>query len=238
MNSERFEIEPEDESATSLSFKWPIGWGAMLAIGWLVFEVTAQPRFAIAVTCSKLIWQDFKTGLWLLRRDSWRQRAVCNLILLLIRATAKYALVLIAMGFALVEAAKRGFGVEKEAFEFTVGTGFISAALWMFGGLFVSFLCVIGKVRLWVDSSLHESRERDVFPPTCRGWNQTVWLLMGSRLAELVVIICFCWAMADRFKLSPDIGIALMTGGPLLFFVGQVLVSRRIIASTPERCWR
>ena len=58
---------------------------------------------------------------------------------------------------------------------------------------------------------------------------------MGSRLAELVIIICFCWAMADRFKLSPDIGIALMTGGPLLFFVGQVLVSRRIIASTPER---
>lgn len=238
MNSEIFEIEPENESAQEFHFHWPWGWGAMLAAGWLVFEITAQPRFAIAATCSKLVWNDCLTGLWLLRRDPWRQRGVCNLILLLIRATAKYAFVLIALGFVMIECAKHGLDIDQAAFEFTVGTGAIAVALWMFGGLFVSFLCVIGKVRLWIDSRMHEARERDVFPPTCHGWNQTVWLLMGSRLAEMVVIVCFCWAMSERFKLPAVIGITLMTVGPLLFLAVQIFVSRRIIARATEPCWR
>src|SRR5437660_6369080 len=46
-----------------------ISWGAMLPLGWLIYELTARPSFAIVIACAKFGWNDFLTALWLLRTD-------------------------------------------------------------------------------------------------------------------------------------------------------------------------
>ena len=238
MVSDPNESQSDEEDDETSHIQWPVGWGAMLVAGWLVFEFTAQPCFGVAVTCTKLMWDDLKTGLWWLKRDPWRQRGVCGMTLLVIRATAKYAFTLMALGFLMLSLAQRGNPIEETTFTFTVFTGGFALTFWMVAGLFITFLCVMGGVRLWIDNSYHESRRRDQFPPECHGWNQTGWLLLGTRLTELVVGGCFAWAMTEKANPSIPVGIAIIAGGVILVLIGQYFVSRRIIAGTPEQCWQ
>ncbi len=235
MESNEFDDDFEDTEPTS--FRWPIGWSVMLAIGLAAYEITAQPRWGIALTCTKIMWSDLATGLWWLRRDPWRQRGVCGITLLVIRATAKYAFTLIATSLLMSAFMDQPPRPEDTTFVFTVRVGCLSLVFWMVSGLFITFLAVMGRVRLWVDSSLTRARLWDNFPPICCGWNQTIWLLLGTRIAEWIVGVCFFWAMADRFNMSLPLGIAFNVIGWILLLTGQFIVSRRIIARTPEQCW-
>ena len=237
MNSDTPEYESDVEDTEPTGFRWPFGWGVMLAIGWFVFELTAQPRFGIALTCTKLMWNDIATGVWWLRRDPWRQRGVCGMTLLVIRATAKYAFTLMGVGLLMSVFMDQGQKIEDTTFGFTVLVGGFSLVFWMVSGLFITFLAVIGRVRLWIDSGVTHSRLWDEFPPQGRRWNQTVWLLLGTRVAELIIGVCFFWAMTDRFRMSLPLGIAFNVTGWILLLAGQIFVSRRIIARTPGQCW-
>jgi hypothetical protein len=227
----------EKEGAEATVFRWPIGWGVMLAIGWFVFELTAQPRFGIAATCTKLMWNDIKTGIWWLKRDSWHHRGVCGMTLLVIRATAKYAFTLIAMGLVMSCLIEREKKLEDTTFAFTVLTGGFALVFWIVSGFFITILCVISGVRLWIDGRLHQSRMRDEFPPECLGWNQSAWLLLGTRFGEIVIGACVLAMIAERLNLNGPGGIALIACGSILLLVVQFLVSRRIIAKSPEQCW-
>lgn len=239
MEMDRTEYQHEEEEQVEPSvFRWPLGWGVMLAVGWFVFELTAEPRFGLAATCTKLMWNDIKTGIWWLKRDPWRQRGVCGMTLLGIRATAKYAFTLIAIGFVMSGLVEREKKLEDTTFAFTVLTGGFALALWMVTGFFITILCVMGGVRLWIDGSLHQSRKRDEFPPEGRGWNQSAWLLLGTRLGEIMIGACVLAMTAERLNLNVPEGIALIACGLIPLLMGQFLVSRRIIAKTPEQCWR
>ncbi len=235
MESNEFDDDFEDTEPTS--FRWPIGWSVMLAIGLAAYEITAQPRWGIALTCTKIMWSDLATGLWWLRRDPWRQRGVCGITLLVIRATAKYAITLIATSLLMSAFMDQPPRPEDTTFVFTVRVGCLSLVFWMVSGLFITFLAVMGRVRLWVDSSLTRARLWDNFPPICCGWNQAIWLLLGTRIAEWIVGVCFFWAMADRFNMSLPLGITFNVIGWILLLTGQIIASRRIIACSPEQCW-
>src|SRR5436190_24021420 len=62
-----------DDSATR-GWSERISWGAMLPLGWFIYELTARPSFAIVVACGKFGWNDFLTAHWLLRTDAIRGR--------------------------------------------------------------------------------------------------------------------------------------------------------------------
>src|SRR5947209_8481201 len=49
-------------------------WPALLLAGWFLYEATAQPGLAAAVTCAKFGWADFRAARWLLRVDPDRRR--------------------------------------------------------------------------------------------------------------------------------------------------------------------
>src|SRR5437868_5740148 len=51
-----------------------ISWGALFAVGWLIYELTARPSFGIVVACGKFGWEDFLAAHWLLRTDPYRGR--------------------------------------------------------------------------------------------------------------------------------------------------------------------
>lgn len=231
------DLDDDFEDIEPTGFRWPIGWGVMLAIGLAAYEITAQPRWGIALTCTKLLWSDLATGLWWLRRDPWRQRGVCGMTILVIRATAKYAFTLTATALLVSPFEDPGPKFEETTLGFTFLVGVSSLAFWMVSGLFITFQAVMGRVHLWVDRNVTRARIWDEFPPTCCGWNQTIWLLLGSRIAEWIVGVCFFGMIADRLSLSLPLGIAFVVAGWILLLIGQIIVSRRIIARTPEQCW-
>ena len=237
METDRTEYQYDEVEAESVVSDWAFGWGVMLAVGWFVFELTAQPRFGIAATCTKLMWNDIKTGLWWLKRDPWRQRGICGMTLLVIRATAKYAFTLIAIGCVMSGLVEREEKLEDTTFAFTVLTGGFALAFWMVSGFFITILCVMGGVRLWIDGSLQQSRKRDVFPPECRGRNQSAWLLLGTRLGEIIVGACVLAMIAEKLNLNVPGGIALIVCGSIPLLAVQLLISRRIIATAPSQCW-
>src|SRR5207237_5286612 len=46
----------------------------LLALGVVVYELTAQPGLGAAIACTKFGWDDFLTARWLRRRDPDRRR--------------------------------------------------------------------------------------------------------------------------------------------------------------------
>ena len=50
----------------------------LLVIGWVLYELTAQPALGVAAVCIKFGWDDFRTAWWLRRRDpDWRRARAC-----------------------------------------------------------------------------------------------------------------------------------------------------------------
>ncbi len=68
-------------------------WGFLLAAGLLVFEVTHQPVYGIAVACTKVAWQNIANAFWLYRHSLSRGQKWANLTFHLSVACARYALV-------------------------------------------------------------------------------------------------------------------------------------------------
>ena len=227
------EFESDFDDSESSGFRWPFGWGVMLALGWLVFEVTAQPRFGIAVTGTKLMWNDLLTARWWLKRDPWFERRVCMLLLIVIRASAKYAITLMGICIAMSLFEDRGNPFEGSALEFTSHAGGMALSLSMFSGFLITVLAGMSGVRLWIGKGLTESRRLDQFPPVQRGWNQTVWLLLPILFFEHIVVTCAIMVKIDNLPATDHIKLLIVILGPVLLLLGQYLASRRIIAKTP-----
>src|SRR5437016_4928589 len=65
-------LDEEDVPSRRRNF---LSWPAVLAAGWLFYELTAQPNLGAAVVCAKFGWNDFRTAWWLRRVDPDRRRA-------------------------------------------------------------------------------------------------------------------------------------------------------------------
>jgi len=63
-------------------------------------------------------------------------------------------------------------------------------------------------------------------------------LLLGTRLGEIMIGACVLAMIAERLILNVLEGIALIACGLIPLLMGQFLISRRIIAKTPEQCWK
>lgn len=75
MSNEFDEYVHEDQPA---KWKEPASWTALLLVGWLIYEFTAQPGLAAFAVCTKLTWNDFATARWLSRVDyNWRRARMC-----------------------------------------------------------------------------------------------------------------------------------------------------------------
>src|SRR5215831_15315542 len=76
----------------------------LVGLGWLLFELTAQPALGAVAVCAKFGWNDFRTAWWLRRRDLNRRRAAACFWLFVASAFWKMAIgafvLLFVYGFA------------------------------------------------------------------------------------------------------------------------------------------
>src|SRR5262245_19924297 len=102
------QCEEAGKSEVRPARRWlrPFTWTGLLAIGWILYELTAQPALGAIAVCLKCGWEDFRTALWLQRRDPDRRRGSACFWLYAANGLCKTAAVAFIMSMAVVGVAQ------------------------------------------------------------------------------------------------------------------------------------
>jgi hypothetical protein len=253
MADEAFDLE--QRAATSRQGR--IIWPGLILLGWLLYELTAQPALAVTALCLKFGWEDFRTALWLRRRDPARGRAWAGFFLYLSSGLWKAAitaiLLLIAYIVGMALAAPRnpgpgqaGVNLEQELIVASL-TGLGGICLAMLTTALAVELAWSTRTKLWLNRSLRLARRADCWPPSDEaggGINRvgllTLPVLIIAWLASLVVIIVVAMrGNAQKDLQGLHIGI-IMVGwfaGIFGIYLMQNFLERRVFARSPAECW-
>lgn len=244
---------------------WLIGTIAVIAA-----EVTAHPSVGIVLACLKFGWNDFQTALWLWSRDPNAQRGftcacfflssglwrVCLRSFLFIGAFVMFIGLTSMLGIQplalLAEGAQR-----RSEIEF-----FTNASVWLSSCAVATTLTLAStplaircRTKIWVSSSISDSRRRNEWPPriTRNGLPETNRLpswIMATAIATFIPPLLFgVWSLLSSNPGTPSdhagagAVVKTMATGFLPFF-GIIFVvpfakavSRRLAASCVAECW-
>ncbi len=236
---------------------------ALLGIGFLVYELTAQPGLGAAIACTKFGWDDFLTARWLRRRDPDRRRGGAEFWLFVAAGLWKTAVtgVVVIFAVAFLEAALRQplqagqrpqppseviFGALLAAF-----LGFALSTL-ATGRAFVTALQC--RVRLWIDGQIHRDRRADRWPPISSAGRKNragAVLFTALFLGMLVALSAFRvilraalrgWAggppvqnVADTVANVFCAGVFLLV--PVLIILCRDILGQLALARSPAECW-
>jgi hypothetical protein len=204
----------------------PFGWLGLLALAWVIFELTHQPGLAAVFVCMKFGIDDFSTAGRLYRLDPVRPRARATFCLYFAWGLLKMACVALLMTIAfasllLARGAPVGGGAAVEA---AWGTAVVSLVGLHLSAALTALAIVLasrGNVRLWLG----------------RG--------PKNRLGRLVMahaLIALFHVCAGLLSLRPSdralLLIALLVlSSPLLLALCRDAVAARVGAERPEECW-
>lgn len=234
-------------------------WPVLIAVGLIVYELTAEPGLGAAIACTKFGWDDLLTARWLRRTDPNRPRARAMFWLFVAAGLWKMALtgvcVMVAVTFAIVWLKHVQPGMPPV---FAAGTlamlfGFALSALATVRALIGAR---INRVRLWLDGRVHFDRERRRWPPRLDPpgrKNRAGAVVLTTVFVSLLVIIGFGIALAKNILRAWVVGLGgqpRAADGPIalallvmLAFVPVVLILTRdlldnlVLARTPAECW-
>lgn len=183
--------EPIAEDSPTRRWTDRIWWGAMLPLGWLIYELTAQPSFAIVVACARFGWNDFLTAHWLLRTDPDRRRGkTCFWFYIasgLWKITvAAFVVTGCILMLVVILARNRKFVPPRGLAEVGL-TAVIGITLLAIVPLIGVLHARMYGIKVWVDSSVHEYRRHKLWPPQPSGFNATMGLLFPALLVPIVV---------------------------------------------------
>lgn len=215
------------------------GWVTLAAAGWAVFELTRSPALGSVLIALKFAWEDFRSAVWLWRRDPlpWRRRATASLYLAW--GLCKTGAVAFLMSFIfLLFMARNAAPVQAEAI--TLGTISTTAVAFLLSTLLMTLAIGIAwfaGLKLWLDGGVRRARRHDFWPPTpfCQGRNCPLAALTYSSMAATVPLYVVSVGVAFQFfprviRVLP----ALLLAAPVLLLVLGSLVN----ADRPEDCWQ
>jgi hypothetical protein len=233
-------------------------WPALLLIGWLLYELTQRPALAITTICLKFGWEDFRTALWLLRRDTRRGRAwACSWLYLssgLWKTTVAALLLLTAyvIGLAIAESlrAQRGQQIDLEVELIASSlTGFVGAVLAVLMTCLAVLLALLCRAKLWLNRHVHRARREDRWPPpdepAARGNRAGVLTLVVLVTIWLGLMVGFIIVMSARPRIrAGNLGALWLIlfqvpwwAGLYLLYLGQNYLERVVFARSPSDCW-
>jgi hypothetical protein len=223
------ETSPETRDDAPFPERWTtrLSWGAMLALGWLIYEVTARPSFGIAVACGKFGWSDFLTAHWLLRTDPDRGRGQTCFWFYVANGLWKVTIAaFLATGGLLILMV----ALEDNAPKALYGVGLTAAA----GVTLLAVVPLVGVlrargsgVRVWVDASIHESRIANCWPPRATGLNATMGLLFPALMVPITMTALWTFPFGVMTMTVSVFGVGI--------FIWSLL--RGVCADSPGECW-
>jgi hypothetical protein len=237
------------EESRQPRWRFRLSWPVVLLLAWLIYEFTALPGLAAAVTCWKFGWSDFRAARWLRRVDPDEQRGRACFWFYLAFALWKIALfATLVMVLLLFFAAWLKDGVKLQGAnggpsEVVVGV-LVSAGLG-FGLSFLATYVALGftlrdGVKVWLGDAPRRARLERHWPPHHGRVN-------AAPLVAVTTLILTLWGtlLTGFFLLMHHIDLGCMQG--LLFFIlfgGAFPVTmvvfkylERAFARTPEECW-
>lgn len=172
---EVFEIEPADSGGMLAHLPWWL----ILTVAVVVTELTAHPSVGVTVLCMKFGWSDFRTALWLRRRDPNHGRgAVCSWFYFssgVWRVCAwSFALMFITVmfGAAIGILQQPGRGAPQNGNALPPIEMMTCMIVWLVSAAIATILTVIAgikawrhRTKVWISGSIAESRKRNEWPP-------------------------------------------------------------------------
>lgn len=239
----------DDDPDRAGGWKPRLTWPALILFGWLLYEATAQPGLAAAVTCAKLGWSDFRVAYWLRRVDPDRRRGRACFWFYVAFGLWKVAVLATAVMFtllflgSLVHPGRRRFGGPGVS---PVLAGVLVAAGVGFGLSFLAtyvalWSAIRSRVKVWLGSAPHRARAGRFWPP-CHG------LTNAAPFVTVTTLILTLWAFLLSLLVLGMIGgrlqvvfLGLLLAGVFLAFPAIALafrmLDRRVFAQTPHECW-
>jgi hypothetical protein len=238
----------QDEAVTRESrWRLPFTWLGLVALAWLLYELTREPALGAVAVCLKFGWEDFLTARWLWRNDPelWRRRATFWLYLSWGLWKTAVVAFLMSIGFAFV-ATRLGVPAAPAMPPALVGfLGTIITTLASFGlSTLTTLLAVLcawrGGAWLWLDSAVHRARRLDVWPPSplCEGrTNRLSQLIMSALGLSMFVVLILLLATGPIWGVSFILCFALSITAPVTLLLFRDLVLDNVSADSPEECW-
>jgi hypothetical protein len=239
----------EEAEVGQSPWRLPFGWLGLLALAWLIIELTHQPALGAIAVCLKFGWEDFLTARWLWRSDPdpWRRRSTFWLYLAWGLWKTAVVAFLMCIGFATVARRNQWLGPVPPGLAEFIGTlttmlaGFaLSTVLTV-----LAFFCAwCGGVRLWLDSAVHRARRLDCWPPAalCRGRTNRLGhlLITTGVLGFLAMLLTLVVGVAPFVPVK--LFVILLTGfmlllGPVTLLLFRDVISRKLGADSPYDCW-
>jgi len=232
--------------------KFQFGWWLAILLGWVVFELTAQPILGAFVTCLKFGQDEVITGFWLLKRDPFAGRGKACFFLYFAYGLWKIALYSLAflLGgsvlIAILTKAINGQNNPPPNFQaILLGTslsmmvGFLMAIIFSLIGL---VLALKYKVKIWLGVAPTLARKHKYWPPFQGGKNRAPAVLATSfslLVAFLSVLLggIFFSQFFDNENARGGVITCLpcFTGVPSFFLIFNL--SPRFVATSPLDCW-
>lgn len=221
-------LAPDDEPAEHPWWTEHVTWGAVIGIGFLIYELTARPAFGIAVACSKFGWSDFQTALWLLRRDPHRGRGVACFWFYLAAGLWRVTVAAFLLTGSLLFLVAL-FGNQPMAdlvpLGMTAATGIVLLAV-------VPWLGALKArrhgLKIWVDSTVNAYRQHDIWPPVPTGFNSVAGLLFPTLMVPTTVTAI----IAFQLGYGALIPIAIFAEG-----ISMWAMLHGVTAQHPDDCW-
>ena len=236
----------------------PFTWLGLLAAGWVVYEITAQPALGTALVCLKFGWEDFRTACWLRRTDPDPVRGRACFWAFVAWGLCKTT----GLAYALCFAILLGIGWTEQLIRHRLLAGngglteaLIGVAVVTVAGFLVCSLATARALwlarqhglRLWVNSSVKSARRHGWWPPT-------VAVGEANRLGVLLVPLFLSLFMGSVLTVAWTATIVESVVGRLqgflaaLFPFGTLVVgiavpmrvhlsAAHFTANSPAECW-
>jgi hypothetical protein len=242
MADTRDERDPPPNAKSWQFYSIPMFLGA----GWIIYEVSHSPDIAAMVMCLKFGIEDFRTAVWLRRKDPWSTRGRATGMLYLASGMWKAAIAGIAMVFAILvvltltkiggigngaigvngannpNAAARAFRDIQAMIVAAFGATLIGQAIACLACARALSIARTYHIPLWLSSSLHYARSRDDWPPLYGYLNRIGWLNGCCFLFNWLIFVPFLSLFIGRlvnelFNLQLPMGLFLF-----VFFFGYL----------------
>jgi hypothetical protein len=223
-------------------------WSTFGLIGWLAFEMTAQPAVGVAVFCSRFGWDSFLTAVWLRRTDPHRERGrACFWFCLSFGVTriliAAFVMMMLVT-WAVVSLQRAGPNQNVNPNPGLPSAFYGLAFLLLVGTPVLALFAILGYaaarrggIQVWVDESLSHARRNNVWPPECSSrlaippqnqarlaWLATLAIMVFGLLFVPCLVVIAAGQAAGAITLAAE---SLMV--PLFW--------RNVLARHPADCW-